>query len=37
MLEGIFWIGMAVGMLFAVWTVGCLIIKGMFKIADWIF
>lgn len=30
-------IGLCLGMLFAVWTAGCLILKGLFKIADWIF
>ena len=37
MLEGILIVGMCVGMLFGVFIVGCLIIKGMLKIADWIF
>lgn len=37
MLEGIFWIAVLVGMLFVAWTAFCLLLKGMFKIADKVF
>lgn len=37
MIDTILILGMCVGMLFGVFIVGCLVIKGMIKIADWIF
>ena len=37
MIDTILILGMCLGLLFGVWTVGCLVLKGMFKIADWIF
>jgi hypothetical protein len=37
MIDAIIIIGMCLGMLFASWAVACVILKVMFKIADWIF
>ena len=37
MIEGILVIAIAITAVFAVWTAACLVLKGMFKIADWVF
>ena len=37
MIDTIIVLGMCLGMLFGVWIVACVILKAMFKIADWIF
>lgn len=37
MLEGILIVGAIVGMLFVAWFMFCLLLKGMFRIADWVF
>jgi hypothetical protein len=37
MLDVILGLGMVVVAFFAFWTIGCIILKGMFKIADKIF
>lgn len=37
MLDIILGLGMVIIGFFAFWAIGCVILKGMFKIADWIF